>query len=105
MGTLETTLLYCARAWWGLAVVYLAFPFAFGIRAGAPAFVGFLLGAVIITVAGLLLYGSSRYAARQAEGLVGTYLLRWVAAGAWVAFAGLALLAVWLIIEQLLGTK
>jgi hypothetical protein len=105
MSTLQTTLVYCARAYWGLAVVYLGLPFAFGVRAGAAAFAGFLLGAVVIAVAGLLLYGSSRYAARQPEGPLGTYLLRWVAGGAWVAFSVLALLAVWLIVEQLLWTK
>lgn len=101
MNTLQTTLVYCARAWWGLAVVYLALPFVSGIRAGASAFAAFLLGAVIIAAAGLLLYASSRFAARQPEGLLGTYLLRWVAAGAWLAFAALALGAVWLIVEQL----
>jgi hypothetical protein len=105
MGTLQRTLVYCARACWGLAVVYLGLPFAFGIRAGAPAFSGFLLGAVAIAVGGLLLYGSSRYAMRQPEGPLATYLLRWVAGGAWVAFAVMALLAVWLIVEQLFWAK
>jgi hypothetical protein len=101
MDTLQKTLVFCARAWWGLAVAYLALPFALGVRAGAPAFAGFLLGAVIIAAAGLLLYGSSRYAARRAEGPLGMYLLRWVAGGGWLAFAVLALLAAWLIVEQL----
>lgn len=100
METLQRTLVYCARAHWGLAVVYLALPFVFGVRAGAPAFAGLIVGAVIIAGVGLLLYGSSRYAARQPGGLLGTYLLRWVAGGGWVAFAVLALSAVWLIVEQ-----
>jgi hypothetical protein len=97
---LQRTLVHCARAHWGLAVVYLALPFVLGVRAGAPAFAGFLVGAVIIAVVGLLLYGSSRYAARQPGGLLGVYLLRWVAGGGWVVFALLALAAVWLIVEQ-----
>jgi hypothetical protein len=105
MGKLQRTLLYCARAYWGLAVVYLGLPAAFGVRAGAAAFAGFLLGAVVIAVAGLLLYGSSRYAARQPEGPLSAYLLRWVAGGAWVAFSVLSLLVAWLIVEQLLGAK
>jgi len=102
MDALQKTLVYCARAWWGLALVYLALPFAFGVGAGAPAFTGFLVGAVIIACAGLLVYGSSRYAAREPGGLLGPYLLRWVAAGGWVGFALLALSAVWLIVEHLI---
>ena len=102
MGTLQKALVYCARAWWGLAFAYLALPFTLGVRAGAAEFTGFLVGAVIIAAAGLVLYGASRYAARQPEGLMGTVLLGWVAVGAWVAFAALALAAVWLVVEQLL---
>lgn len=48
MGALQKTLVYCARAYWGLALVYLILPFASGVRAGAPAFSGFLLGAVVV---------------------------------------------------------
>jgi hypothetical protein len=92
---------YCARAWWGLAVVYLALPFAFGIRAGAEAFAAFLFGAVIIAVGGLLLYGSSKRAARPSEGRFGAYLLRWVAGAGWLAFFLLVLAAVGLIVERL----
>jgi hypothetical protein len=102
MDALQRTLAYCARAYWGLALVYLILPFAFGVRGGALAFAGFLLGAVIVAIAGLLLYGSARYATRQPEGRLDTYLLRWIAGGGWVAFSALALLAVWLIGEQLL---
>src|SRR5687767_14041581 len=97
---LQRTLVYCALAHWGLAVVYLVLPFVFRVRADAPAFAGLLVGAVIIAGVGLLLYGSSRYAARQPGGLPGKYLLGWVAGGGWVAFAALALSAVWLIVEQ-----
>jgi hypothetical protein len=93
--------LYCARAWWGLALVYFALPFAFGVAARSPAFAGILAGAVIIAGAGLLLYGASRYATREPGGLLGAYLLRWVAGGGWLGFALLALSAVWLIVEQL----
>lgn len=100
MDTLQRTLLYCARACWGLAVVYLALPFALGIRTGVPAFAGFLLGALVIAVVGLLLYGSSRFGTRQPEVPLATYLLRWVAAGGWVAFSVLTLLAVWLTVQQ-----
>jgi hypothetical protein len=74
MDALRRTLAYCARAYWGLALVYLILPFAFGVRGGALAFAGFLLGAVIVAIAGLLLYGSARYATRQPEGRLDTYL-------------------------------
>jgi hypothetical protein len=102
MGTLHTTLIYCARAYWGLAVVYAVFPFVFGERVGSTVFTVAFFGAGVLVFLGLLLYGSSRRARHEPEGTLSRHLLRWVAGVAWVAFSMAALAAVGVIVERLI---
>src|SRR5262245_19270839 len=101
MPELRRALIYCARAYWGLTVFFLALPFVFGERVGSTAFAATFFGAVTLAVLGLLVYGSARYAAGAAEGLLSRRVLWCIAAAAWAAFGTVALLAVWLVVEQL----
>jgi hypothetical protein len=102
MATLHTSLLNCARAYWGLAVVYAVFPFVFGERVGSTVFAVAFFGAGALVFLGLLLYGSARRARHEREGPWGKHLLRWVAGVAWVAFAMAALAALGAIVERLI---
>jgi hypothetical protein len=101
MNALHKALGYCARAYWALAVVYLALPFLFREKVGSTAFAATFFGAIVLAVAGLLLYGSSRYVERGAEGSLSRRLLWGFAGVAWLAVCICVLLAVWLVIEQL----
>jgi hypothetical protein len=101
MSNLHTTLVYCARAYWGLAVVYAVFPFVVGERVGSTVFAVAFFGSGVLVFLGLLLYGSSRRARHEPEGW-GKHLLRWVAGVAWVAFSMAALAAVGAIAERLI---
>ena len=101
MTTLHTALRYCARAYWILALVYLALPFFFRERVGSTAFSATFFGAIVLAVAGLLLHASLRYADRGAGGSLSTRLLWAFVGAAWLAAGVCVLLAVWLVIEQL----
>lgn len=101
MGALQRTLVYCARAYWGLAVVYAVLPFVLGARVGSTVFAVAFFGAGVLVFLGLLLYGSSRRARHEPEGW-GKHLLRWVAGVAWVAFSMAALSAIGVIVEWLI---
>lgn len=101
MTTLHTALRYCARAYWILALVYLALPFFFREKVGSTAFAATFFGAIVLAVAGLLLYGSSRYVGRGAGGSLSPRLLWGFVGAAWLAACICVLLAVWLVIEQL----
>jgi hypothetical protein len=102
MATLHTSLVNCARAYWGLAVVYAVFPFVFGERVGSTVFAVAFFGAGVLVFLGLLFYGSSRRARHEQEGPWGKHLLRWVARVGWVAFSMAALAAVGAIVERLI---
>lgn len=103
MATLHTSLLKCARAFWGLALVYAVFPFVVGARIGSTVFAVALFGAGVLVFLGLLFYGSSRRARHEPEGTLSTHLLRWVARVGWVAFSMAALAAIGAIVERLIN--
>lgn len=101
MTTLHSSLTLCSRAYWGLALVYVILPFVLGARVGSTVFSVAVFGAAVLAMLGLLLYGSSRYARQEREGVLPRYLLWWVAGVGWLAFALAALVAVVLVGEQL----
>ena len=99
MTALHKTLVYGARAHWALALAYVVLPFAYGARVGSTVSTGSFFGAIVFAIMGLLLYGSSRFAARDYAGSPMAYLLWFIAIVAWIAIVVFALLAVWLLIE------
>ena len=99
MARLHRLLVYGARAHWALALAYVALPFAIGARVGSTASTASFFGAIAFAIMGLLLYGSSRFAARDYQGSPVSYLLWFIGVVAWVAVCAFTLLAVWLLIE------
>lgn len=91
--TLHSSLTYCYRAYWGLALVYLVLPFVLEVRVGSTVFSVAVFAAAILAMLGFFVYGSSRYARPEREGMFPKYVLWWVAGVGWLGF-GVAALAV-----------
>ena len=99
---LHSSLLLCSRAYWGLALVYVILPFVVGARVGSTVFSVSVFGAGVLAMLGLMIYGASRYARPEREGMMPKYLLWWVAGVGWLAFALAALAAVVVVGEALI---
>ena len=92
--TLHSSLLLCSRAYWGLSLVYIILPFVVGTRVGSTVFLVAVFGAGVLAMLGLMIYGASRYARPEREGMFPKYVLWWVAGMGWLAFALAAIAAV-----------